>query len=180
MIAVSREVGARPRLAAPLLVLVAAVALAGVPPAAGQVREVHGENSVFAGPGVVIVWGILRTPVEDDTQVVMRIAVPDRAYAAVAVDAVDPFSRARRPVLDAGPLAGELDVRSLRKLFADFPRREVHLFRTAESPRAGPPAVTVYYLGVPDTTPEFTSEAALTAYLTAAVTKAQGAAGKAP
>ncbi|HLE45060.1 MAG TPA: hypothetical protein VJB36_13675 [Methylomirabilota bacterium] len=154
--------------------------LAGAVPAAGQVREVHGENSVFAGAGTVIVWGILRTPVEDHTQVVMRIAFPDRAYAAVAVDAVDPFSRARRPVLDARPLASELDVRSLQTLFADFPRREIHLYRTAEGPRAGPPAVTIYYLGVPDTTPEFTSEAALIAYLTAAVTKARAAAGKAP
>ena len=31
--------------------------------------------------------------------------------------------------------------------------------------RARRPALTVYYLGVPDTTPEFTSEAALDAYL---------------
>ena len=154
--------------------------LAGAVPAAGQVREVHGENSVFSGPGVVIVWGILRTPVEDHTQVVMRIAVPDRAYAAVAVDAVDPFTRARRPVLDARPLGEELGVPSRRQLFADFPRREIHHYRTAEGPRAGPPVVTIYYLGVPDTTPEFTSEATLIAYLTAAVTKTRGAAGKAP
>ena len=154
--------------------------VAGAVPAAGQVPQVHGENSVFAGAGTVIVWGILRTPVEADTQVVIRIAFPDRAYAAVAVDAVDPFSRARRPVLAARPLGEELDVRSLRQLFANFPRREIHLYRTAEGPRAGPPAVTIYYLGVPDTTPEFTSEAALIAYLTAAVTRARGAAGKAP
>jgi len=49
--------------------------------------------------------------------------------------------------------------------FADFPRREIHLYASEADWRARKPALTVYYLGVPDTTPEFTSEAALDAYL---------------
>jgi hypothetical protein len=38
------------------------------------------------------------------------------------------------------------------------------------------PTATIYYLGVPDTTPEFTSEAALSAYLQDALAKVQRAA----
>ena len=41
----------------------------------------------------------------------------------------------------------------------------MHLYATESEWRARKPALTVYYLGVPDTTPEFTSQAALDAYL---------------
>ena len=57
------------------------------------------------------------------------------------------------------------DVKSPRAGFADFPRREIHLDASEADWRARKPAPTVYYLGVPDTTPESTSEAALDAYL---------------
>ena len=164
--------------AAPLRLVLAALLIAASGVAAAQGVEVHGENSVFAGHGVVIAWGVLRAAVEDETRVVMRIAPPGHAYAYVGVEAVDPFTRARRPVLPAEPLGETLDVRSPRTTFGDFPRREVRLYRTAEEWRAGRPALTVYYLGVPDTAPEFASEAALLAYLAEAVAKARPAAGR--
>jgi len=59
------------------------------------------------------------------------------------------------PAHDKSPRAG----------FADFPRREIHLHGREVEWRARKPTFAVYYLGVPDTTPEFTSEAALDAYL---------------
>ena len=135
-------------------------------PAAGQGRELHGENSVFAGPGVTIAWGVRRGATEEETEVVVRIVVSGGAYTHLDVDMVDPFTRERRAVLPAEPLTGALDVRSPRASFADFPRRE---FRFRSLPEGS--ALTVYYLGVPDTTPEFTSEAALAAYLADAVAK---------
>jgi hypothetical protein len=48
---------------------------------------------------------------------------------------------------------------------ADLPRREIHLDAGEGDWRARRPSLTVYYLGVPDTTPEFTSEAAREASL---------------
>ncbi len=145
--------------------------------AAGQGRVVHGEDSVFTGPGVAIAWGVLRAAVEDDAQVIVRIAIASRSYGYVSVDGVDPFTQARRPVLLARPVTDVVDVRSARTSFADFPRREVRLYRTPDDWRAGAIALTVYYLGVPDTTPEFASEAAVLAYLAAAIVKAQAAGG---
>ncbi|MBI4571907.1 MAG: hypothetical protein HY713_01305 [candidate division NC10 bacterium] len=142
--------------------------------AAGQGQEVHGENSVFASQGVAIAWGILKGPVEDKSRVIVRIVPVAGTYAYVSVDGVDPFTRNRQVILDGRPLGDRLDVASLRGSFADFPRREVHLYRTAADWQARRPAVTVYYLGVPDTTPEFTSESALLAYLAEALAKARG------
>jgi hypothetical protein len=144
-----------------------------VAPAAAQGREVHGEDSTFAGPGVVVAWGILKQPVEDESEVVIRVVVTDPAYSHLGAEAVDPFTRARRGLAPGGragispPATVELRVR--RGAFADHPRLELHLYRAA----AAPPALIVYYLGVPDTTPEFLAEASLRAYLDDAVARAR-------
>jgi hypothetical protein len=51
-------------------------------------------------------------------------------------------------------------VRIPRGSFADFPRTEWQFLGSGKEPR-----LTVFYLGVPDTTPEFADEARLDAYL---------------
>jgi hypothetical protein len=85
------------------------------------------------------------------------------------VDGVDPFTGRRREILGRQPLPDRLDVRTARATFADLPRREVHVYPADQpSPR---PSLTVFFLGVPDTTPEFTSEAALGAYLESTLAK---------
>jgi hypothetical protein len=152
------------------LILLVVALLLGRPDAAGaQGREVHGENSVFRGPGVVVAWGILKRPVEDQSEVVIRVVVTDPVYSHVAAEGVDPFSRARRPIGPAAPvgLAGTVEIRQRRGAFADYPRLEIHLGRLAAR------VLTVYYLSVPDTTPEFVSEALLRAYLDDAVARAR-------
>lgn len=153
-------------------VLLLAVALLAWPaPARGQGAPLHGQDSVFVGQDVAIAWGVLRGTTEEQTQVIVRIAPKSEAYRYVSVEAVDPFTRERRPVLDGRPLADHAEVRTSRAAFADFPRREIHLYRTADDWRARRPALTVYYLGVPDTTPEFTTEAALSLYLASALAR---------
>lgn len=145
---------------------------------AAQGREVHGENSTFAGPGVVVAWGILKKPVEDESEVVIRIVVTDPAYSHLAAEGVDPFSRARRGLGGGAPVAlappATVEIRERRGVFADFPRLEIHLLRP------GAPTLTVYYLGVPDTTPEFVSEALLRAYLDAATARARPPGSRTP
>lgn len=142
----------------------AALLLALPAPASGQARQVHGESSSFAGHGVAMVWGVLRGASEEDTRVVLRIALAGGDYAAVSVDGVDPFSQRRQTLLGLQPLGRWLDVSTPRGTFADLPRREIHLY-TAEDQHAQRPSLTVYFLGLPDTTPEFASEGVLRTYL---------------
>jgi len=142
--------------------------------APGQSQEVHGENSVFAGHGVAIAWGVLKGAVEEETQVVLRIVPMGESFAAVRIEGVDPFTQNRQVIVDGRALGDGLDVRTPRGTFADFPRREIHLYRTDADWQARKPTVTIFYLGLPDTTPEFTSEAALFAYLAEALAKVQG------
>jgi hypothetical protein len=133
----------------------------------GQGSLVHGADSVFATPDVTIVWGVLRASASAEGEVVIRIAAAPR-FQAVSVEAVDPFSGARRAVAGVRSLAGPIDLRRPRPDFADFPRLEVRLYEVAD---AGAASLTVYYLGVPDTTPEFATEAALLRYVEDAVAR---------
>ena len=149
--------------------------------APGQGQEVHGENSTFAGHGVAVAWGVLKGATEEQTQVILRIVPMDMSFAVVRIEGVDPFTQNRQVIIDGRPLHDCLDVRTPRGTFADFPRREIRLYRTDADWQAHQPSVMIFYLGLPDTTPEFTSEAALFTYLDDALAKVQGAGqGKKP
>jgi hypothetical protein len=149
--------------------------------ARSQGQEIHGENSVFAGHGVAIAWGVLKGATEEETQVILRVVPMDISFADVRIEGVDPFTQNRQVIVDGQPLHDPLDVRTARGTFADFPRREIRLYRNDADWQAHKPTVTIFYLGLPDTTPEFTSEAALFTYLDAALAKIRGAGqGKRP
>lgn len=150
-----------------------------LPFAFGQERQVHGENSSFVGEGVAMVWGVLRGANEESTHVILRIAPASGGYAAVSLDGVDPFTQRRHELVAMQPLGNRVDVRTPRATFADLPRREIHFF-TANDQHAQRPSLTVYFLGLPDTTPEFPSEAALGRYLDDTLVKLLAGKGRTP
>ncbi len=154
----------------PLWAVIVLFLLVSPAPAAETPREVHGENSVFAGQGIAMAWGVLRGSSEDEAQVVVRIVPTSQAYAYLRIEGVDPFTEQRKEMLPGEPLRTAVDVRTPRATFAEFTRREMQ-FYTAADWQAKRPSLTVYYMGVPDTAPEFTSEAALSKYLDDALAK---------
>lgn len=156
------------RLARTSLARVMALALlAGL---AGMARAqapetIHGESSEFRSPTVKLVWGVLRGPSEEATQVVIRVVNSANAYQRLRVDGVDPFSKERTTQVPVQPIERQLDAAIPRARFAAHPSTEIVLFRTAADAQANRPALVVYYLGVPDTAPEFADRAALEAHL---------------
>lgn len=135
----------------------------------------------FAAPGVALAWGVVRGASEAATVVVIRIVTDPVAYPWIAVAGNDPFTQGQRPLLPATQSAGGIDLRSPRAHFADFPRTEFRFYDSAAAARHDAPGLVVFYLGVPDTTPEFTSEDKLEAYLTDRIARLRGGAGmKAP
>ena len=121
-------------------------------------REVHGRADAFVLPGVRIVWGVLQGMSESATVVVVRIVTDPASYPWVAVAGVDPFTHRKQPLLGATRSAGVADVRLPRAHFADFPRTELLFYESAAAAQQDQPAIFVYFLGVPDTTPEYPSE----------------------
>ncbi|MFB3817780.1 MAG: hypothetical protein ACE147_08970 [Candidatus Methylomirabilales bacterium] len=137
-------------------------------PASGSAAglEVHGETDRFAGHGVALAWAVLRGATEAEAQAVVRVVPLDARLVSLSVDAVDPFSGERRQLLGRTDLGRGLTVAMPRSGFADHPRREFHLF-TGSDERVRQPSLTIYYLGAPDTAPEFLAEDRLAAYLEA-------------
>jgi len=66
------------------------------------------------------------------------------------------------------------EIRILRTRFAEYPRAELRFAGGPEILASGAASFIVYFAGVPDTTPELPSEAALAAYLESALARATG------
>ena len=155
-----------------LVALVAALASPGL-----RAQEiVHGSADAYASRGVAMAWAVARGADDASTMVVVRIAADPAAFAWLAVRGVDPFSNEQRALAPAQPIGASLDVRIPRARFADTPRTEWRVYATEGAARADSPALVVYYLGVPDTTPEFTDPAKLDAYLAGRLVRARAAA----
>ena len=145
----------------PALVIGAALAL--LPATAPAQEVVHGADSLFVSPTVKLAWVVRRGASEADTLVVVRIA--DAAYRLVRVDGIDPFTKQHKVFVATRPLDRETDVAIPRAQFADHPSTEFRFFASAEDAAADKAKLTVFYLGVPDTTPEFPGQREAEAYL---------------
>jgi hypothetical protein len=139
--------------------LAALCASAAFAPLPAHALEVHGETDVFSGHGVALAWAVSRGPDEARTFIVVRV-VTEPSIRAISVKGLDPFTKAEKTLVDARPTNGRLDIRIPRASFADFPSTR-WMFH-AGAYEAG---LVVFYLGVPDTAPEFADQARLEAYL---------------
>jgi hypothetical protein len=150
---------------------VALFVLAWAPAAPAQAPELHGADTVLVSPTVTILWAVLRDPKQEQPLAIARVINTARYYDFVSVEGVDPFRRRRASVAEGVALNDQADIRSPRGSFADYPRREFHFYRTAADLRAKRPALTVYYLGLPDTTPELSSQTAVEAWFSLALNR---------
>ena len=136
--------------------------------------EVHGSADVYAAPGVALAWGVLRGASDADTMVVIRIVANAKAIRVVAVYGIDPFTR--KPSSHCSHRSRSTAASTCRCRARGSPSFRAPRFastRTAESAQSGTPKLTVFYLGVPDTTPEFADRAKLDAYLGDRITRAR-------
>jgi hypothetical protein len=148
--------------------------------AADAPREVHGMSDAIVTPDVVLAWGILRGATEATTTVVVRIVTDPAKYGWMGVVGIDPFSKQEQPLRPIVANPGTTDLRSPRSRFADFPRTEFRLFDSEAAARSGTPALVVFYLGAPDTTPEFATEDKLQTYLADRIARLRTAGSKTP
>ena len=145
--------------------------------AADPAQTVHGSADAYAAPGVALAWGILRGASESATTVVVRVAADPQSFGWLEVVGVDPFTQKTERRLAPTALKDTVDVKVPRAQFADFPRTELRFFASASPSASDAPKLVVYYLGIPDTTPEFASDAALEKYLAARLNSARDGPG---
>lgn len=147
------------------------VALALPAPLLAQaLREVHGAHDAWAEPGLALAWGVLRGRDEADTRVVLHVEADPQRHTALSAQGRDPFGggSVELPVQRLADGVWRIDVP--RSHFADHPRTELHF----TPPRPGP-ALRIFYLGVPDTTPESSTRAQLDESLRARTERARRA-----
>ncbi|HTS21193.1 MAG TPA: hypothetical protein VMN79_05210 [Casimicrobiaceae bacterium] len=166
------------RIAVPLVVLLAMAR--SLPSLADAPQEVHGSGDAYAARGVALAWGILHGADEASTQVVLRIAADPQVYPLVAAVARNPFSGKERGLQPPTSTSAPVELRVPRALYAEFPRTELRFYGSQAALAAATPALVVFYLGVPDTTPELMTEANLEAYLADRISRARAAGGTKP
>jgi len=142
----------------------ALIAMLLASPAVAQ-QVVHGENSIFVSPTVKLGWAVKRGASETETLVIVRVVAMDASYRLIRVDGIDPFTKDHKVFVAARPLEHETDIAIPRAQFADHPSTEFHFFASGEDATANKSKLTVFYLGVPDTTPEFAGQHEAEAYL---------------
>ena len=148
-----------------LLTLGAALLLAPIATFAQQPTVAHGADSIFSGSGVKLAWAVRRGTLEAEASIVIRAIPADVSYRFIRVDGVDPFTQDRKVFVETRQLDRQLDLIVPRAAFADHPSTEFRFFASAGDASADRPKLTVFYLGVPDTTPEFVGESEIDGYL---------------
>ena len=150
---------------ASLLLAVAGILSMSLAPASlqGETREIHGADSSFRTGGIGICWGMLRGAPGSDVQVMIRIRIlseGDSPYSNYAVQAVHPLTQAAEWVVPRRPLEKVNTAAAPRESFQNLAGRRIYFYR----PSASEPDLAVYYMGIPDTTPELTETAQLEQY----------------
>ena len=128
----------------------------------------HGSLDVYSKDGLSLAWAILRAPRGTDPEkdlVLLRIKPKAGTSPLFKVRGVDPFSGEAKPLFSGAPKGIFQDVAIERAHFADYPRTEIVLYESREAFTAEKPARTIFFLGLPDTTPEFLDREKLETYL---------------
>ena len=74
------------------------------------------------------------------------------------MEAIDPFSKEKEWVVKGEELKREKSVKSIRSSFRDKTARRILFYRSKQAFEKDNSDMVVYYLGVPDTSPEVLSE----------------------
>lgn len=145
------------RLALLALLFLAAFPAAGV---RGETQVLHGADSTFRSDGLGICWGIVKAQDTGALQVVIRIRVLDadhHRFQSFAVKAFHPFSGAAEWIAVRRPLQATNDILTPREDFKRLGGRQILFYTSAGGPEDQAPDVIVEYLGIPDTSPQFTN-----------------------
>jgi hypothetical protein len=147
-----------------LIVLLVVLIVGKISAVFGQ-NEFHGADSIFEKEGIIILWAILKGPTEESSWVYIKIINSGKSpFQIFSVEAVDPFSKEKEWVVRGEKLGEENVIKGVRSSFQDKTARRILFYRRVEAFEKENPDMAVYYLGVPDTSPEVLSEKEMEGY----------------
>lgn len=127
--------------------------------------EYHGADSVFEKDGIIILWAILKGQDEASSWVYIKIInAGGNPFQFYSVEAIDPFSKEKGWGVKGHKLEKDNIVKSARASFRDKTSRRILFYGNRDTLEKEKPDMTVFYLGVPDTSPEMLSEREMDRY----------------
>ena len=125
-----------------------------------KISAYHGADSVFKAEGIMVIWGVIKGSDESNTMVYMKIIVTEEArelFKAYSVKATDAFSDSIAWLVKGKKLQAINMVEQKRESFKDLTERTILFYdsvdiKNFESEKED---LSIYYLSLPDTTPEY-------------------------
>jgi len=138
---------------------------------AEKISSYHGADSVFKAEGITVIWGVLRGSEEINTMVYMKIITTEEArehFKAYSVKASDAFSDSIEWLVKGKKLQAINIVEQKRELFKDLTERTILFYNNTdnENYETEKEILSIYYLSLPDTTPELKTLEKLEKYFT--------------
>lgn len=125
-----------------------------------KISAYHGADSVFKAEGITVIWGVIRGSDESNTMVYMKIIATEEAreyFKSYSVKATDAFSDSIEWLEKGKKLQAINIVEQKRELFKDLTERTILLYADVEieNYETEKEDLSIYYLSLPDTTPEY-------------------------
>jgi len=123
----------------------------------------HGADSVFRKEGITVIWALLKGKDLSDSTVYITLNTTEEVRDNLkyySVRASDPFSDRVEWLVVAEELRERNVIKLERKLFEELTAREILFYQDLDQDKDSfqdeEENLSIYYLSLPDTTPEFT------------------------
>jgi len=146
----------------------------------------HGADTVFQAEGIAIFWAILKGEDDEHSLVFINIVSTGKTaspFRKFSLQAMDPFSKEKKWVFTDKALKKNNLIKLNRASFRNLMERRFFFYKKDEPALDSRPEMTVYYMSIPDTAPEFLNESDLLSYFQEAMArlaKARSAGGEKP
>lgn len=135
-----------------------------------KIVSYHGADSVFRKEGITIIWALLKGENITDSLVYIKLITTEEVrnkFKYYSLKASDPFSDKVQWLISGEELKEKNFLILKRDLFEVMTAREILFYKNFNklNQQENKAFLSIYYLSLPDTTPEFTDLGQLVKYL---------------
>jgi hypothetical protein len=134
----------------------------------------HGADAVFQAEGLAIFWAILKGDDDEHSLVYINVVSTGKTvspFRKFSLQAMDPFSTEKKWVFTDKAFEQNNLIKLNRASFRNMMERRFFFYMKDELAMDSSPDMTVYYMSIPDTAPEFLDESSLLSYFKGAMAR---------
>ena len=134
----------------------------------------HGADAIFQAEGIAIFWAILKGDDDEHSLVFINIVSTGKTaspFRKFRLQAMDPFSKEKKWVFRDKDFEQNNLIKLNRASFRNMMERRFFFYMKDEPALDSRPDMTVYYMSIPDTAPEFLDESGLLSYFKGAMAR---------